>query len=300
MQLILLGPPGAGKGTQAAILAERLGLVHLSTGDILREAIASNTSLGVQAGGFVKTGELVPDAMMVELVCDRLKQPEMEKGWILDGFPRSLSQAKALDQWLGESRASEVRVLHFKVMTGLLIDRLLAMKRTDDTVTVIRRRLKVYEAESGPVVEHYQARGCLAAVNASLRVAEVEGAVAIALAELSSQFSQSGTQAKAKFIANESDFDELLAVDKLLVVDCTAVWCGPCKLVAPLMDRLAGEYGDRANVFKLDVDKNKAVATRFKIKGVPAVMFLKRGVLLETISGAHPYEVFSGMVARLA
>ena len=102
----------------------------------------------------------------------------------------------------------------------------------------------------------------------------------------------------ATFIQSETEFDSLLANETLLVVDCTAKWCGPCKLVAPLMDQLAEEYGDRINVFKLDLDENRAVANRFGIRSIPAVMFFKQGELLETLVGVKPYEEFSSAVQR--
>lgn len=102
----------------------------------------------------------------------------------------------------------------------------------------------------------------------------------------------------ATFIQSETEFDALLANETLLVVDCTAKWCGPCKLVAPLMDQLADEYGDRINVFKLDLDDNKPVANRFGIRSIPAVMFFRQGELLETLVGVKPYEEFSSAVQR--
>jgi thioredoxin 1 len=102
----------------------------------------------------------------------------------------------------------------------------------------------------------------------------------------------------ATFIQDEAELDALLAAEPLVVVDCTATWCGPCKLVAPMMDQLADEYGDRAKVFKLDLDTNKAVAKRFGIKSIPAVMFFKQGELTETIVGVKPYEEFSSALER--
>ena len=103
----------------------------------------------------------------------------------------------------------------------------------------------------------------------------------------------------ATYIQDETEFDSLLANESLLVVDCTASWCGPCKLVAPLMDQLAGEYGDRVKVFKLDLDANKAVAKRFGIRSIPAVMFFKGGELIETLIGVKPYEEFSSALEKL-
>ncbi|MFM7880414.1 MAG: thioredoxin [Microcystis panniformis] len=102
----------------------------------------------------------------------------------------------------------------------------------------------------------------------------------------------------ATFIQNETEFDSLLKSESLLVVDCTATWCGPCKLVAPLIDRLADDYRDRAKVFKLDLDNNKPVAKRFGIRSIPAVMVFKQGELIETLVGVKPYEEFTAAVER--
>jgi len=102
----------------------------------------------------------------------------------------------------------------------------------------------------------------------------------------------------ATFIQDETEFDSLLSSESMLVVDCTATWCGPCKLVAPLMDRLADDYSDRIKVFKLDLDNNKPVAKRFGIRSIPAVMVFKKGELMETLIGVKPYEEFTAAVER--
>jgi thioredoxin 1 len=102
----------------------------------------------------------------------------------------------------------------------------------------------------------------------------------------------------AAFIQDETEFDSLLTTESLLVVDCTATWCGPCKLVAPLIDKLAYEYENRARIFKLDIDANKPIAKRFGLKSIPAVMFFKQGELVETLVGVKPYEEFSGAVEK--
>lgn len=102
----------------------------------------------------------------------------------------------------------------------------------------------------------------------------------------------------AAYIQDETEFDQLLQAEALFVVDCTAAWCGPCKLIAPLMDQLAEEYRDRAKVFKLDLDTNKPVAKRFGIQSIPAVMIFKQGELAETVIGAKPYEAFSSALAK--
>lgn len=102
----------------------------------------------------------------------------------------------------------------------------------------------------------------------------------------------------ATFIQDETEFDSLLANESLLVVDCTATWCGPCRLIAPLIDKLADDYQNRAKVFKLDLDVNKPVAKRFGIKSIPAVMFFKQGELMETLVGVKPYEEFTSVMER--
>jgi thioredoxin 1 len=107
-----------------------------------------------------------------------------------------------------------------------------------------------------------------------------------------------GNRMTAAYIQDETEFNTLLEAEPLLVVDCTASWCGPCKLIAPLIDQLAGEYSDQAKVFKLDLDTNKPIAKRFGIRSIPAVMIFKQGELAETIVGAKPYEEFSDALAK--
>ena len=289
MQLILLGPPGAGKGTQAVSLSKRLNIPHISTGDILREAISRQTSLGHKSKDFLKAGELGPDVLIMAVMRERFSQADVANGWILDGFPRTLRQAKALDELLSILRQPYLKVIYFDVQSGIHIDRLLKAGRKDDTVEPILRRLEIYKEETTPLIEHYQKRLCLTTVNANRAVEEIAHELSLLCAE------ESGV---AKFIKDEAEFDHLLAEAVPLVVDCTASWCGPCKLVAPMMDKLAAEYGDRVNVFNFDLDRNKPVASRFGIKSIPAVMFFKNGELQETLTGVNPYDTFSTTTAR--
>lgn len=289
MQLIFLGPPGAGKGTQAIALSQRLAVPHISTGDILRQAFARRTSLGLQAQSYVEAGELVPDTLILAMLRERLSKPDVSRGWILDGFPRTLNQAKALDELLTILSQPYPKVIYFEVTSGRLIDRLMQMNRPDDTASTIRRRLEIYDEQTTPLIDHYQRRLCLTTINANRPAAEV-----------ASELSQLGIDetGMASFIQDEAEFNTLLAKSTPLVVDCTASWCGPCKLVAPLMDKLAAEYSDRVNVFKLDLDKNKAIASRFGVKSIPAVMFFQGGELKEILAGVKPYDTFSTTAAR--
>jgi adenylate kinase len=164
-KLIFLGPPGAGKGTQAQILAANLGIPHISTGDILRKAIAEKTPLGVKAKSYVERGDLVPDELILELMRERLSQPDAEKGWILDGFPRNVSQADFLAQLLGELNQPCDRVINLDVPDPVLIERLLGRGRKDDNEQTIGNRLEVYRQQTAPLIDYYQQHHLLEQVN---------------------------------------------------------------------------------------------------------------------------------------
>jgi adenylate kinase len=172
-KIIFLGPPGAGKGTQAQRLAESLEIPHISTGEILRNAIAQATPLGQKAQSYVEKGELVPDNLLLDLVRDRLKQPDAQKGWILDGFPRNVSQAAFLETLLQELNQTLNYALNLEVPDEVLINRLLERGRQDDNADTIQRRLEVYRNETEPVIEFYQERSCLRAIDGNRSVEEV-------------------------------------------------------------------------------------------------------------------------------
>lgn len=155
-RLIFLGPPGAGKGTQAVQLAQSAGIPHISTGEILRSAIAAQTDLGKQAKGYMDAGELVPDSLLLNLIRARLQEPDAVSGWILDGFPRNVTQAQFLDQLLKELEQAPITILNLVVPEPILIERLLARQRGDDTEATIKRRLVVYREQTAPVVEFYE------------------------------------------------------------------------------------------------------------------------------------------------
>ncbi|MGK7944268.1 MAG: adenylate kinase [Microcystaceae cyanobacterium] len=170
---IFLGPPGAGKGTQAHILAEKLEIPHISTGEMLRTAMANQTPLGQKAKAYMDKGELVPDDLLLGLIEERLQQSDAVKGWILDGFPRNVSQAEFLDQWLEKIKQFSEAVINIEVPDTVLIDRLLARGRADDNEDTIRRRLEVYQAQTAPVINYYQSKGNLHSLNGNQSLAEV-------------------------------------------------------------------------------------------------------------------------------
>jgi adenylate kinase len=157
--LILMGPPGAGKGTQAQFLVERLGIPQISTGDMLREAVASGSAIGRTAKEIMARGDLVPDAVVIEIVRQRLGRPDCQPGFLLDGFPRTVEQAAALDALLRELGLAAVRVVVLEVPEAELVRRILSRGegRADDNEVTVRKRLEVYRSSTEPVIRHYGA-----------------------------------------------------------------------------------------------------------------------------------------------
>jgi len=170
LDTVILGPPGAGKGTQAKRIAAQTGIPHVATGDILREAIATETEMGVRIKSIYDAGDLVPDDLMIELIRERLGVPDTAEGFILDGFPRTVAQAEALDRMLEEIDRELLAVLFFQVPDELAVERLhvraLQEGRTDDTPEIIRHRLEVFHKSTEPVVEYYRSKGILVGIHA--------------------------------------------------------------------------------------------------------------------------------------
>jgi adenylate kinase len=168
MRLVLLGAPGSGKGTQAARLKDALGIAHISTGDLLRAAVAAGTPAGQKARGVMERGELVPDALILGMLEERLGQPDVAAGFILDGYPRNLAQASALDDLLARIGQPVDLALQLDVGTELLIQRLAGRAeqegRSDDNPEAVRNRLRVYADQTAPVIDYYRTRGKLVCV----------------------------------------------------------------------------------------------------------------------------------------
>jgi adenylate kinase len=183
VRLLLVGPPGAGKGTQAVRLAERLDVPHISSGDLFRANLqpGAETPIGLEAKRYIDAGDLVPDSVTIAMMRDRLAEDDAVKGFVLDGFPRNLSQANSLDQLLAERSEYIDTVVELKVPEDELVRRLLGRGRTDDTEDVIRRRQQVYRDETAPLLEHYSDR--LVTINAVGAVEEITDRVSDALRE---------------------------------------------------------------------------------------------------------------------
>ncbi|GAB1812638.1 adenylate kinase [Mycobacterium sp. MUNTM1] len=155
MRVVLLGPPGAGKGTQAQKLSEKLGIPQISTGELFRSNIENGTKLGLEAKRYLDAGDLVPSELTNQLVDDRLNDPDAANGFILDGYPRSIEQAKALHEMLGRRGTDIDAVLEFRVSEDELLQRLKGRGRADDTEEVILNRMKVYRDETAPLLDYY-------------------------------------------------------------------------------------------------------------------------------------------------
>jgi len=195
MRLILLGPPGAGKGTQAQRLLAKHRIVQLSTGDTLRAAVAAGTPVGLRAKSTMERGELVPDDVVVAIIADRIGKPDARRGFVLDGFPRTVPQAEALDRLLAERGLKLDAVMELKVDEGILLQRIEKRAaemtargekiRSDDNPEVLRERLSAYRKQTAPLVDYYASKGMLKSVDGMAAIDDVTAAIAGHLEPLS-------------------------------------------------------------------------------------------------------------------
>ena len=187
MRLILLGPPGAGKGTQAQRLVDKHGIVQLSTGEMLRAAVSAGTAVGLKAKDIMARGELCPDEVVVAIVSDRIDQPDARNGFILDGFPRTVPQAEALDRMLKDKGLKLDAVIELKVDAGMLLQRIEkriadtrgqdGAIRADDNPEVLKKRLEAYRVQTSPLINYYEKKGSLGSVDGMASIADVSQAI---------------------------------------------------------------------------------------------------------------------------
>ncbi len=161
MRLVFLGPPGSGKGTQSKRLVEHLHILHLSTGDMLRAVVTQDTEIGRAAAQSMATGWLVPDALVVKLVKDRFREPDVQNGFLIDGFPRTVAQAAAFEEYLAETQRPLSGVLELRVPLEELVSRLAGRGRKDDTPEIVRERQGIYRQKTQPLVDFYRQRKLL-------------------------------------------------------------------------------------------------------------------------------------------
>ncbi len=178
-RLLFLGPPGAGKGTQASLLCQDQGLLHLSTGDLLREEVASGSKLGKEAESIMNKGELVSDEIVLSIVQTRLSK--CSDGWLLDGFPRNLSQAKLLENLLRDISQPIQSVVSIEIDDETLTQRMLSRGRKDDNEEVIKQRLKVYREKTSPLITYYMDLGLLKSIDGCGKIEDVKNQIKAAL-----------------------------------------------------------------------------------------------------------------------
>jgi adenylate kinase len=189
LNILLLGPQGSGKGTQAKRISAEYGIPHVATGDMLREAIAAGTELGRRVKPILARGDLVPDEDMISLIRERLSRDDTAEGFVLDGFPRTMAQAEALDAMLREIVRELTIVFELQLPEEVCIERLVRRARlegrVDDTPEVVKRRLELYHRETEPLIEHYRATGKLVGIHADRPIPEVFAEIQEALDHLS-------------------------------------------------------------------------------------------------------------------
>jgi adenylate kinase len=181
MRIILIGPPGAGKGTQCQRLASLLGVPHLSTGEMLRAAVQSRSPEGLQAAGYMQNGQLVPDAIIVGMVSNRLQARDCRNGCLLDGFPRTLPQAATLDELLERRAMSVDGVIELAVPRDELVRRMQARKRADDDPAIFARRIVSFEEQTAPLLDYYARQGKLASIDGLGTADEIAARVKVAI-----------------------------------------------------------------------------------------------------------------------
>lgn len=308
MRIILLGPPGAGKGTQARLIAEHYGIALISTGDMLRDAVNAGTALGKKANAYMTEGRLVPDNVIIEIVMERITAPDCKTGFLLDGFPRTLAQAQALRKasividYIINIRVDDThivermegrrvhpqsgRVYHLKYnppanlnkddITGEPL-----IQREDDKQETIKKRLSIHHEQTTPLLNYFTEWS--ETDSDAPYFSDIDGVGSVK--EVSQRLLSTLEGRSLGFeTITDTNFDTLVEMHPLLVIIFTAKWCNPCHALIKTCVKLAKEYPDV--VFgAIDVDEQPSLVEEFDVQSVPAVMVLRERVVIFAETG---------------
>ncbi len=308
MRIILLGPPGAGKGTQAQFISQYFKIPQISTGDMLRAAVKAQTPLGLAAKAIMEQGKLVSDEVIINLVKERICQLDCQNGFLLDGFPRTIAQAEALRQQnIPLDAVIELQIDDEKIverMSGRLVhpgsgrvyhrihnpprmDNLdditgeLLVQRKDDQEQTVRERLKVYHHQTRPLIDYYQ-RLARSGEPAAPRFYQVvaDGS----MDEVRDRILEILTVKNNIMDLSQQNFDDVVNENELVLVDFGAKWCAPCRSFEQVIEQIAPRY-PQVIFGKVDIDEQKKLAEEFAVKTVPSVMLIRKQTVIFAESG---------------
>ncbi len=325
MRLVLLGGPGAGKGTQALKLMKSFNIPQISTGDMLRAAIAAGSELGLSAKKIMDAGQLVSDDIMIGLVKERLKQDDCRKGFLLDGFPRTIPQADALKK----AGIDLDHVIEIAVQDDEIVQRISGRRvhpasgrvyhvqynppkhagfddetgdelvlRDDDREEIIRKRLDIYHQQTEPLIEYYQAWSNTKDVKApAFHRVSGEGSVDTIFERIQSTLDK--TQDTAVLNVTSLEFEALIEQHDVVFVDFWATWCAPCKQFATIYERVAALHPN-ITFATINIEKEPELAETFNIRSIPHLMVFKQGIAIYSEAGSMPESTLKELVEQAA
>lgn len=324
MRLILLGSPGAGKGTQAKFITERFGIPQISTGDMLRSAINSGAPVGLAAKEIMDAGGLVPDDIIIKLVKERIAQPDCAQGFLFDGFPRTIPQAEAIrkvgikldhiieihvddeeiikrltGRWLHPASGRTYHEIYHppKVAGKDDITQEPLIQREDDSETTVRRRLQVYHEQTKPLIDYYfhladtmdPTVPKYTRIDGSQSVDEVRAQIFKVL--------QGKTLEPSIIELTSENFDAIIAKKDIVLIDFWAEWCEPCKAFAKVYEEVAKQYTN-ITFAKINVDQQQELAADFHVRSIPTLMIFRQGIGIFFESGVLPAAALHDLIQQ--